>query len=76
MIGPQGLKIGPAGSEPSPLPQGIEIGEKLLWKCKETQYTTKPTMSKKFYLHPLIPVLGLNSLRLGTKLITLQRLHF
>ncbi len=34
--------------------QGIEIGEKLLWKFEETQYATKPTSSVFFccpFLH-------------------------
>ena len=28
--------------------QGLEIGEKQLWKCGETQYATKPTRSNLF----------------------------
>ncbi len=45
MIALEGLKIGPIGLDPTP--QGLDIGEKLLWKYEETRYATKPTIPKE-----------------------------
>ncbi len=45
MIVPKGLKFDPALLEP---PQGLEIGEKIVSKYKETRHSNKPNRSVLF----------------------------